>query len=80
MKNYIVRKLHSNKTQSLHRIRLGRYEPNTALQDIRPEGNLQPTTKLLHRKTTCMSLRGKPILENSPIPLIQTQFLRAKMA
>ena len=40
--NYIVRKLNSNKTQILHRIRLRKYEPNTVLQDIRPEGNLQP--------------------------------------
>ena len=39
--NYIVRKLNSNKTQILHRIRLRKYEPNTVLQDIRPEGNLQ---------------------------------------
>ena len=40
--NYIVRKLNSNKTQILHRIRLRKYEPNTVLQDIRQEGNLQP--------------------------------------
>ena len=40
--NYIVRKLNSNKTQILHRIRLRKYEPNTVLQDNRPEGNLQP--------------------------------------
>ena len=40
--NYILRKLNSNKTQILHRIRLRKYEPNTALQDIRSEGNLQP--------------------------------------
>ena len=40
--NYIVRKLNSNKTQILHRIRLRKYELNTVLQDIRPEGNLQP--------------------------------------
>ena len=39
--NYIVRKLNSNKTQILHRIRLRKYEPNKVLQDIRPEGNLQ---------------------------------------
>ena len=39
--NYIVRKLNFNKTQILHRIRLRKHEPNTDLQDIRPEGNLQ---------------------------------------
>ena len=40
-KNYIVRKLNCNKTQILHHIRLREYEPNTVLQDSRPEGNLQ---------------------------------------
>ena len=38
--NYIVRKLNSNKTQILHRIRLRKYTPNAPLQDNRPEGNL----------------------------------------
>ena len=45
--NYIVRKLNSNKTQILHRIRLRKYEPNTVLQDIRPEGNLQPDDEIV---------------------------------
>ena len=45
--NYIVRKLNSNKTQILHRIRLRKYEPNTALQDTRPEGNLQPDDEII---------------------------------
>ena len=40
--NYIVRELNSNKTQTLHRIRLRKFELNTVLEDIRPEGNLQP--------------------------------------
>ena len=40
--NYIVRKLNSNKTQILHRIRLRKYEPNTNLQDDRPERSSQP--------------------------------------
>ena len=40
--NYIVRKLNSNNTQILHRIRLRKYEPNVPLRDERPEGNLQP--------------------------------------
>ena len=46
--NYIVRKLNSNKTQILHRIRLRKYEPNTVLQDIRPEGNLQPDDEIIY--------------------------------
>ena len=45
--NYIVRKLNSNKTQIFHRIRLRKYEPNTVLQDIRPEGNLQPDDEII---------------------------------
>ena len=45
--NYIVRKLNSNKTQILHRIRLRKYEPNTVLQDVRPEGNLQPDDEII---------------------------------
>ena len=45
--NYIVRKLNSNKTQLLHRIRLRKYEPNTVLQDIRPEGNLHPDDEII---------------------------------
>ena len=45
--NYIVRKLNSNKTQILHRIRLRKYEPNTDLRDIRPEGNLQQDDEIV---------------------------------
>ena len=45
--NYIVRKLNSNKTQLLHRIRLRKYELNTVLQDIRPEGNLHPDDEII---------------------------------
>ena len=44
---YIVRKLNSNKTQILHGIRLRKYEPNTVLQDIRPEGNSQPDDEII---------------------------------
>ena len=45
--NYIVRKLNSNKTQILHRIRLTKYTPNTPLQDIRPEGILQADNEVI---------------------------------
>ena len=45
--NYKVRKLNSNKTQILHRIRLRKYEPNTVLQDVRPEGHLQPDDEII---------------------------------
>ena len=46
-KNYIVRKLNSNKTQILHRIRLRKYTPNTTLQDTRLEGNLQADDEII---------------------------------
>ena len=45
--NYIVRKLSSNKTQILHRIRLRKYTPNTSPQDIRPEGYLQADDEII---------------------------------
>ena len=45
--NYIFRKLNSNKTQILHRIRLRKHEPNTDLQDVRPDGNLQPDDEIV---------------------------------
>ena len=45
--NYKVRKLSSNKTQILHRIRLRKYEPNVVPQDNRPEGNLQPDDEII---------------------------------
>ena len=46
-KNYIVRKLNSNTTQFLHRTRLRNFEPNTFLQDIKPEGNMQPDDDII---------------------------------
>ena len=45
--SYIVRKLNSNETQILHRIRLCKYEPNSAPQDVRLEGNLQPDDEII---------------------------------
>ena len=45
--NHGVRKLNSNKNQILHKIRLRKYEPNTALPDERPEGNLQPVEEIV---------------------------------
>ena len=45
--NYIVRKLSSNETQILHRIRLRKYTPNTDIRDVRPEGNLQADDEII---------------------------------
>ena len=44
---HIVRKLNSNKTQILHRIRLRKNTPNTPLQVIRPEGILQADDEII---------------------------------
>ena len=60
--NYIVRKLNSNKTQILHRIRLRKYESITVLQDIRPEGNLQPDDEIPEIKKGTLTLLGIPQL------------------
>ena len=45
--NYTVRKLNSNKTQSLQRIRLRKFELNTILQVNCPQRNLQPDDEIL---------------------------------
>ena len=42
-----MRKLNSNKTQILHRVRLRKCIPNTTLQDIRPEGKLQADDEII---------------------------------
>ena len=47
IENCIVRKLISNKMQFLHRIRLRKYNPNTDLRDVRPEGNLQADDEIV---------------------------------
>ena len=60
--NYIVRKLNSNETQILHRIRLRKYTPITTIHDIRPEGNLQADDELLYRKMIYTLFNGKQIL------------------
>ena len=43
----MVRKLNSNKTQILHRIRLRKYESHTVLKDVWPEGNLHPDDEII---------------------------------
>ena len=43
----IVRKLSSNKTQLLDCISLRKYVLNTVLNDVRPEGNLQPDDEMV---------------------------------
>ena len=45
--NYIVRRLNTNKTQILHRIRLKKFVPNQLLEDNFPEQRLQPDEEIV---------------------------------
>ena len=45
--NYIVRRLKTNKTQILHRIRLNKFVPNVPLEDKYKEENLQPDESII---------------------------------
>ena len=45
--NYIVRRLNTNKTQILHRIRLKQFVPNTPLEDKYKEEKLQPDGEIV---------------------------------
>ena len=45
--NYIVRRLNTNKTQILHRIRLKKFVPNAPLEDNYKEEKLQPDEEII---------------------------------
>ena len=45
--NYIVRRLNTNKTQILHRIRLKKFVPNTPLEDKYAKEKLQPDDEII---------------------------------
>ena len=45
--NYIVRRLNTNKTQMLHRIRLKKFVPNVPLEDKYKEEKLQPDESII---------------------------------
>ena len=45
--NYIVRRLNTNKTQILHRIRLKKFVPNTSLEEKYAKEKLQPDDKII---------------------------------
>ena len=45
--NYIVRRLNTNKTQILHRIRLKKFVPNTPLEDKYSKEKLQPDDEIV---------------------------------
>ena len=46
-KNYIVRRINTNKTQILHRIRLKKFVPNQPLEDNSQEQRLQPDEEIV---------------------------------
>ena len=46
-KNYIVRRINTNKTQILHRIRLKKFVPNQSLEDKFREQQLQPDEEIV---------------------------------
>ena len=71
--SYIVRKLNSNKTQILHRIRLRKYEPNTVLQDIRPEGNLQPDDGIVIPQDDLYVITWETEFGDLPAPSLQDE-------
>ena len=57
--NYIVRKLNTNKTKILHRIRLRKYNPKNLLKIIIQKHNGKPTTILLSHRMIYIQLHGK---------------------
>ena len=63
---YIVRKLNSNKTQILHRIRLRKYTPNTPLQDFRPEGNFQADDEIIIPQDDLYSISWETNFDDFP--------------
>ena len=56
--NYIVRRLNTNKTQILHRIRLKKFVPNTPLEDKYSKEKLQPDDEIII-PTICIPSHGK---------------------
>ena len=57
--NYIVRRLNTNKTQILHRIRLRKYNPEKPLKIIIRKHNGKPTTILSSHRMIYIQLHGK---------------------
>ena len=69
--NYIARKLNSNKMQILHRIRLRKYVPNTVLQDIRPQSNLQPDDEVVMSQDDLYVITWETEFGDFPTPSLQ---------
>ena len=64
-KNYIVRKLNTNKTQILHRIRLRKYNPEKPPEDTYQEAQWQIDDNIIVPKMIYIQLHGKQNLENT---------------
>ena len=64
--NYIVRKLSSDKTQIIHRIRLRKDTPNKELTDVRPEGNLQADGEIVIPQDDLYTISWETEFDNFP--------------
>ena len=60
--NYIVRRLKTNETQILHRIRLKKFVPNTPLENKYAKEKLQPDDEIIIRQDDYTPSHGKQIL------------------
>ena len=74
--NYIVRKLNSNKTQILHRIRLRKYEPNARYVTNDPKATYSRMKKLLFLKMTYTLSHGKPILATYRLIIVMGHMIK----
>ena len=68
--NYIVRKLNTNKTQFLHRIRFENTTPKTPLKTIIRKCNGRPTTISLSHKMIYVQLHGKRNLVDTSLTFL----------
>ena len=63
--NYIVRRLNTNKTQILHRIRLKKFVRNAPLEDKYREEKLQPDEEIVIPQDDLYTIHGKRTLSTS---------------
>ena len=57
--NYLVRKLNTNKTQNLHRVRLRKYNPEKSPEDTSQEAQWQIDNNIVAHKMIHTTLHGK---------------------
>ena len=71
--NYIVRKINTNKTQILHRIRLRKFVPNTPIEDSYSDTQLQPDNEIIIPQDDLYSLAWEIDFGNTPFQSEQVQ-------